>query len=263
MGDEVTVTTPNGERNARIAGLVVLPALGPFESDRMSLGAGVLLSAAFYEALLDQARDQSGKTGQELADQFAGFVAIDFADGVKPEAFMTEISDQLPEWDPYKVPPRVFTDPVRPATVVDVDAMRQVPVLLAGAFAVTMAASVVAGIATGTRARRRELAVLRALGGTPRQIRASVRWHALCVVAVGLVVGLPVGVIVGRVAFNAFARDLGAAPRPFVPVLLLVATVVVVFATGLAASVLPGRRAVTRRDAVEVLRSHRAEAHPV
>src|SRR4030095_5255331 len=108
-----------------------------------------------------------------------------------------------------------------------------------------------AGIASGIRARRRELAVLRALGGTPRQIRASVRWHAIALVAVGLVVGLPVGVVVGRVAFGAFARDLGAAPRPFVPLLLVIVIVVVVLATGLAASVVPAQRAVARRDAVE------------
>jgi hypothetical protein len=260
VGDEVTVKTPNGERGARVSGFVVLPALGPFESDRMSLGSGVLLSAAFYEALLDQAEDETGKSGAELADQFAGFVAIDFAKGVDPSAFMAEIGDQLPQWDPYQEPLQVFTDPVRPATVVDVDAMRQVPVLLAGAFAVTMAASVVAGVASGTRARRRELAIVRALGGTPRQIRASVRWHAIAVVALGLVVGLPVGVVVGRVAFGAFARDLGAAPRPFVPILLVIVIVVVVLATGLAASVVPARRAVARHDAIETLRSHRAEA---
>jgi hypothetical protein len=254
------VKSPNGERIARISGLVVLPAIGPFESDRMSLGRGALLSAALYDTLLDQARDLTDMSGSELADQFAGFVAIDFADGVDPAEFMAEIRDQLPGWDPYDAPPEVFTDPVRPATVVDVDSMRQVPVLLAGAFAVTMAASVVAGIASGTRARRRELAIVRALGGTPRQIRASVRWHAIVVVALGLAVGLPIGVIVGRVAFAAFARDLGAAPRPFVPILLVIVTILVVLAIGLAAAVMPARRAVAHGDANESLRSHRAEA---
>jgi ABC-type antimicrobial peptide transport system permease subunit len=84
-----------------------------------------------------------------------------------------------------------------------------------------MAVSVVTGIASGTRARRRELAVLRVLGGVPRQVRASVRWHALVVVAIGLAVGLPVGIAAGRVAYNAFARDIGAATTPAVPPLLL------------------------------------------
>jgi predicted lysophospholipase L1 biosynthesis ABC-type transport system permease subunit len=260
VGDEVTVQSPNGERSARVSGLVVLPAIGPFESDRASLGNGVLLSIAFFDSLLDQARAQTGRSGAELADQFASFVAIDFAEGVDPDAFMAEIAAQTPKWDPYEVPPPVFTDPVRPATVVDVAAMRQVPILLASAFAVTMAASVVAGIASGTRARRRELAVVRALGGTPRQIRASIRWHAFSVVATGLVAGLPIGVVVGRLTFGGFARDLGVAPRPYVPLVLPLVIVVVVLALGLVASMVPARRAVRRRDAVDVLRAYRVEA---
>jgi len=55
----------------------------------------------------------------------------------------------------------------------------------------------------------------------------------------------------------AVLRALGGTPRPFVPPLLVVVTVLVVLATGLAASVLPSRRAVIR-GAVEVLRSQRA-----
>jgi hypothetical protein len=256
----VVVASPNGEREASITGLVVLPAVGPFESDRASLGNGVLLSQGLFETLLEQARDQTGRSGAESADAFASFVAIDFADGVDAHAFMQGIADQLSGWDPYGIAPPVFTEPVRPATVVDVSAMRGVPVMLAAAFAVTMAASVVAGITAGTRARRRELAVVRALGGTPSQIRASVRWHALTVVTIGLVVGMPVGVVIGRIAFNGLARDLGVAPRPFVPLLLMVVVVAVVVAVGLLSSLVPARRAAARPVAVDALRTHRVEA---
>jgi putative ABC transport system permease protein len=153
----------------------------------------------------------------------------------------------------------VFTDPVRPASVVDVAAMRRVPILLAAAFALTMAVSVVAGIASGTRARRRELAVVRALGATPRQIRASVWWHALTVVMVGLVVGLPLGIIVGRLTFAAFARDLGVAPRPFVPLPLVLVTILVVLTVGVVSALLPARSAARRRDAIDALRAHHLE----
>jgi hypothetical protein len=180
-------------------------------------------------------------SGVELADRLGSFVAIDLAKGVDPAAFISDLGNGLKAWDPSGFPPQVFTKPVRPATVIDVSAMRRVPMLLAAALAVTMAASVVAGIASGTRARRHELALIRALGGTPRQIRASVRWHALSIVLVGLVVGLPVGVVAGRIAFGAFARDIGTVPRPAVPMLLMLLTAVVVIATGLAASVLPSR----------------------
>jgi hypothetical protein len=259
VGDEVAVNMPNGEQQGRVTGLVVLPAIGPFEADRASLGTGVLVSEAFIESILDQAKAQTGRSGADLADEFASFVAIDFADGADPDVVMAELESQLPSWDPYNMAPLVFTRPVRPATVVDVESMRRVPVLLAGAFALTMAASVVAGIASGTRARRRELAVVRALGATPRQIRASVRWHSVVVVALGLAVGLPVGIIVGRITFAAFARDLGVAPRPLVPLLLPVVMVGVVVAIAWVASIIPARRAVGGGEAVDALRVDRAE----
>ena len=259
VGDEVSVKTPNGEQRGRVSGLVVLPTIGPFGSDRASLGTGALVSRALFESLLDQAKEQTGMEGAEMADQFASFIAIDFAAGVDPEAFMGDVASQLPSWDPYGVAPLVFTHPVRPASVADVDSMRRVPMLLAGAFAVTMAASMFAGIASGTRARRRELAVMRALGGTPRQIRGSIRWHSFVVAAVGLLVGLPVGVVVGRIAFSTFARDLGTAPRPYVPFLIPTAIVVVVIAIGYAASFVPARRATVRGATVDAPHANRVE----
>jgi hypothetical protein len=219
----------------------VLPTIGPLESDRTSLGTGAWLPAPFFESLVGQAEGQTGMSGVDLADRLGSFVAIDLAKGVDPSKFLGALGDDLKAWDPTGFPPQIFTKPVRPATVIDVSAMRRVPLLLAAALAITMAASVVAGIASGTRARRQELALVRALGGTPRQIRASVRWHALAIVLAGLVVGLPLGVVVGRIAFGAFARDIGTVPRPAVPLLLLVVTGVVVIVTGLAASVMPSR----------------------
>jgi hypothetical protein len=260
IGDRVVVASPNGELEAVVTGFVVLPSIGPYQSDRTSLGNGVLLSQRTFESLLEQARDQTARSGAASADQFAGFVAIDLAPGVDVAAFMESIAEQLPGWDPYGLAPPVYTDPVRPATVVDVSAMRGVPMLLAGAFAVTMTASVVAGVAAGTRARRRELAIVRALGATPAQVRSSVRWHALTVVVVGLIVGMPIGVVVGRLAFNGLANDLGVAPRAFVPLLLLVVIVVAVLAVGLMSSFVPARRAASRRDAIEALRTQRVEA---
>ena len=241
VGDQVTVKMTFGEATARISGLIVLPTIGPLESDRTSLGTGAWLPAPLFESIAGQSQDRTGMSGAQLADRFGAFIAIDLAKGVDPAAFMAGLGDGLKAWDPSGFPPQVFTKPVRPATVIDVSAMRRVPMLLAAAFAVTMAASVVAGIASGTRARRQELGLIRALGGTPRQIRSSVRWHAITIVLVGLGAGLPIGVVTGRIAFGAFARDIGTVPSPAVPLLLLLVTAVVVVVTGLAASVIPSR----------------------
>ena len=60
VGDTATLTTPYGDRQATVSGLVVLPAVGPFEADRTSLGTGALLSHRFIEALLGDAERTAG-----------------------------------------------------------------------------------------------------------------------------------------------------------------------------------------------------------
>ena len=48
------------------------------------------------------------------------------------------------------------------------------------------------------RRRRRDLALLKTLGFTERQLAATVAWHATTAVAIGVVFGVPLGVAVGR-----------------------------------------------------------------
>lgn len=254
VGDKVLVKSPYGDRMATIRGLVVLPPIGPLQSERAGLGTGVLLSARFYEALVTPAEQQAGMPPGSLTEGLTGFVAVDLRPGVDPRRFLAAISDQLRSWDANGARPLVYPEPVRPPTVANVAAMRAVPVALAGALALAMALGLFIAIAVTTRARRRELAVLRALGGVGRQLRASVRWQALTVVGIALVVGIPVGLALGRVSYRAFATGLGVVPRPEVspPWVLLVGVATV--GIGLVAAAGPGHRAA-RIPAAEVLRA--------
>lgn len=254
VGDEADVGSLYGEHRGRVSGLVMLPAVGPLESDRTSIGTGVLLPAPFFDALVRARADVAGQPAAAIADALAGFVVLDLAPGVDRAAFLASIGSELRDWDPFHVPPVELTRPVRPPVVVDVADMQGVPIALACVLATTMAISMVAGITAGTNARRRELAVLRAVGGRPRQLRASVRWHGAAVVAVSLVLGVPSGIALGRAAFGAFADDLGAVRDPAVPALVLVGLAAAVVAIGLLASVVPARRAlraVRRTDVFE------------
>ena len=253
VGSRVMVNTAYGAREASVRGLVVLPPVGPFLADRTSLGTGALLSARFHQAILFAAEREAGMEPGQLVDTLGGFVAIDLRDGVDPAEFLAAISDQLPTWDVNGVPPFVYAEPVRPATVANVAAMQAVPAALAGLLALTMAIGLMLAVAVATRARSRELAVLRALGCVGRQLRSTVRWQALTVVGVGLVVGIPVGLALGRVAYRAFATDLGVVPDPLVPLPLVLALVVVTIGMGLLAAAAPGHRA-GRITAGEALR---------
>lgn len=253
VGDKTLVKTQFGEREARVRGLVVLPPVGRFQSDRASLGTGALLSRQFLDALLVEASKGAGADPGHLGDVQAGFVAVDLRPGVDRTRFLAAIADRLPTWDTNGSRPFVYPGPVRPATVANVAAMQAVPVLLTGLLALTMALGLMLAVAVAARARRRELAVLRALGCIDRQLRATVRWQALTVVGIGLLVGLPVGLAVGRTAYRAFANGLGIRPVPVVSMPWLGMLVAGTVAIGLVAGTGPGRRAA-RTPAGEELR---------
>jgi ABC-type lipoprotein release transport system permease subunit len=99
----------------------------------------------------------------------------------------------------------VATDP-RPTSPTDI--ARSLPALRA-AFLVLLAVGAVAhALLAGVRGRRRDLAVLRALGLTPGQAAACVLWQAAIIAAVALVVGVPLGLAIGRQMWRVLADSL-------------------------------------------------------
>jgi putative ABC transport system permease protein len=96
--------------------------------------------------------------------------------------------------------------------------------------------------------------VLKALGASRRQVGAGVLWHASFLALPAIVIGVPLGVIVGRAGWRVFARNLGVVSGPVVsPVVLLVVAVVALLITN-ALAVWPSWRAVHLRTA-DALRS--------
>ncbi|MGI8662855.1 MAG: FtsX-like permease family protein [Acidimicrobiales bacterium] len=79
--------------------------------------------------------------------------------------------------------------------------------------------------AASVRSRRAERLTLRAIGFTKRQLRRSVLVQAVATTAAGLLIGAPLGVILGRYAWRGFASQLGVGTNPTVPATWTVATV--------------------------------------
>lgn len=77
-----------------------------------------------------------------------------------------------------------------------------------------VAATLAHVLVTAIGRRRRELAILKALGFDRGQVRATVPWHATSFVAVALVVGVPLGAAAGRWVWRMFADNLGIAAEP-------------------------------------------------
>jgi ABC-type lipoprotein release transport system permease subunit len=132
--------------------------------------------------------------------------------------------------------------------------VRVLPVFLAGFLALLALGAVGHALTTAVRRRRHDLAVLRALGMTRAQSRWVVVTQASMLAVVGALVGLPLGVALGRTIWRYVAET---TPLLYVPPVALIALLVVVPVALVAANALaawPGHRAASLRVA-QVLRT--------
>ena len=128
------------------------------------------------------------------------------------------------------------------------------PVITAAVLAAVAVAALAHLLLVSVRERRRELALLRTLGFTRRQLRSTVAWHAAAVVVVALAAGIPIGFVVGRLAWRWFEQGLHAASPPVTPWgWILLAFPVAMVAAQLVAAV-PANRAARTRAAVRAPR---------
>ena len=97
--------------------------------------------------------------------------------------------------------------------------------------------------------RTRELGMLRAVGMTRRQVRRMIRHEAVVTSLIGAALGLPLGVALGALVTQSLSQYGVSFSLPVVP---LVAFVIVAIVAGIAAAVLPARRAA-RLNVLEAL----------
>ena len=237
VGDRVRVRPDAGgaPEQLRVVGRVVLPGLGTYPgSDKTALGEGALLTKT---------------TLQRLGPDFgAGPFLVRLHPGANRSALTKTL---IPSGRFDKVEVATLE---RPSDIVAYERVRSTPLLLAGILAVLAVATVANALIAAVRRRRRDLALLKTLGFTRRQVSASVAWQSTTLAAVALVIGLPLGVIVGRWAWTALADNLGTVAEPIVPLTALVVAVPVVVLAANAVAFVPGRIAARLRPAT-VLRS--------
>jgi predicted lysophospholipase L1 biosynthesis ABC-type transport system permease subunit len=234
IGDTVEASGEAGPSPYRVVGTVVLPAKGAtFEPQPLAEGA--VFTGAGLEAL-----DAPG------GDGYTDFV-VRLASGVDPATAASRVAE---------LPGLTVLDR-RPALPVEVDRVRQVdwlPMVLAAFMGVLAAVAVGHALVTAVRRRRLDLAVLKTLGFSRRQVRATVAGQATALSGVGLLVGVPLGLVAGRAVWRLVAEGLGVAPSATfpVPAVLAVGAGGIVLPTVIAAP--PGRIAARTQPAV-VLRS--------
>jgi putative ABC transport system permease protein len=139
---------------------------------------------------------------------------------------------------------------LRPAEIVNYRTMGDTPVYLGLGLATGAVIALGLTLVASVRRHRRDLAVLKMLGFTRRQLATAVAWQSSTAVGIGTIVGIPLGTFLGRSLWDVFAHQIDVVPAPSVPALsiLLIAAGALVLANFVAA--LPGQMAARCPTAV-------------
>jgi hypothetical protein len=140
-----------------------------------------------------------------------------------------------------------------PAEIENYRSIGATPAVLALALAGGAVIAIALTLTASVHRRRRDLALLRALGFLRRQLMATIAWQASVVAFVGVALGVPLGIIFGRWLWTLFANSVDAVPEPTVPVLTVVIVSLSALVLANLVAALPGRSAA-RTPTADVLR---------
>jgi hypothetical protein len=175
-----------------VVGTAVLPVLGG--ADR--LGTGAAIDFEFVRALAPEAQ--------------AGAVFTRLDAGVRVDDVASAAADALGVGAVGSITEETFG---LDRTLLDVKRIQNLPIAFVAMLALLMVGVVAQVVVGSTHARREELGVLRALGLRRRQIRGAIIVQAVAVSGSALLVGLPLGIVLGRGAWHTFALSLGTKPE--------------------------------------------------
>ena len=248
VGDTVRVGTGPSARTLTIVGVVTLPSIGVQLSDHVSLGTGAMLPESTLLSVLNfysLFTSPSAKV-DEAVTALPSALAVDLDPGTPPGPMVQRILAN----DPGGTPGGDYQQPrVLGAAIVNAGQMSGQPIALAVALGLAVLVSLSAAVVASARRRRRELAVLQALGLTRRQLRAVIAWQTTTLLLIAVVFGLPLGVVAGHWAWTGFAASLGVAPVTVVPVPPLVLGLLALVVVGALVTAVPAVVATTAAPA--------------
>ena len=228
VGDTVHAQGPDGSHNYRIVGRAVFAML----DYPQPLANGGAVTGAGLEPLL---RSDDTRNGSP-------YLVV----RVAPHARLAAVE--------RRVAARTAVErPFGPSVPVEVDRLRHVNWLAATLAALLAALGLFAvghAVVTSGRRLRRELAVLKTLGFDRHQIRATVAWQASTLVSVGLIFGIPAGLVIGSVVWRLVANGLGVSTTATIPTLALFLTIPGALAVVNLIAFFPARAVARTRPAV-------------
>ncbi len=242
IGDTVLVSGGSGKpTRLRIVGTATMPTIGVVGDSHPTMGTGALLS---YEHISPFARNPFSNpvTGPNN-------ILVRLRIGANPATALRSLHKIATATSTNANFGVTVVNVQHPAEIVNYRSMGSTPVLLGAALATGAMAALGLTLIASVRRRRHDLALLKTIGFTRRQLSATIAWQATIAVAIGTVIGIPLGIIVGRSLWDVFARAIDVVPRPTVSMvaITLIAVGALVLANVVAA--IPARQAARTRTA--------------
>jgi len=223
--------------------------LGVEIGDTVSLPDGAVMSVVGFGLFPTDVHAQFDEGAAVVPDRFeslvaalggegAGYaVAVRFDSGATADERLAELraglGDTVAAVDPAE----------RPDELTNLDNVRRLPRMLATFLAILGVVAVGHALFTTVRRQRKDFAVLRALGITPRGIRGIFAAQASTVAVIGLALGIPVGLLAGRVGWRAITDRVPLIYRSPITATVMVLVIPAVIVVANALAVIPGRRA--------------------
>jgi hypothetical protein len=241
IGQTVEVEPPAGSgsrppTSMRVVGQVIAPTSLNADSDP-GQGAAITFGGI--------ARIQGEPLSPSIRASLPFFVR--FREGIDGQAETDRLLGALPA-GAYNIPSEHRAD------IVTLGRITRVPLALAVLLGLIALATLAQTLVTSVRARRTDLAVLKTLGFSRRQVRATVAWQASALVSVALLIGIPAGLAAGRWIWRAFGDGIAVVPVPVFRPWWIVATAALTVVVANVIAAIPGRTAARTHPAV-VLRS--------
>ena len=236
IGDTVEVGIQGTEGiPVTVTGIGVLPPLG----SQARFGDGVF---GRYE-LLEQAAAGNPRLKGFLPPPDEVFVTI--APEADPAAVRAEVHAAFPDlFGPDH-------ETLEADEILNFGRVRSMPYVLAGLLGALAVATLIHGLVTAVRRRRRDVAVLRTLGLVASDVRRLARWQSATLVLAALLPAIPFGIAVGRTVWLLFARSSGVVGEAVLPWPAF-AMIPGALALAILISVLPGRMAARTHPAIEL-----------
>ncbi len=234
---QVGVTSPDGTvRSARfrVVGLVSFPS----DFGTGGLGTGAALTTAGYTAAQCPPSPAQPKCRRAAAARPPDLVLVH---AVPRPAGSAALARHIRQY------PGEASRPTVPTALVNFGESANFPLLLGGVVTLCGAATLAHLLTVSVWRRRRDSGLLKALGFVRRQVAAVVFWQAATVAVAGIVVGVPLGLVAGRVIWRVFALDAGVVAVPVLPGWLIATLAAGVLVAAIAMAVVPAVAAARSR----------------